>query len=127
MTDRSLLDDALLERIRARAAAYDHDNEFFTEDLAELTEAGYLRALVPESLGGAGLSLREVAREQQRLAAAAPATALGVNMHLVWTGVAKALHDRGLDFLDFVLQGAGAGDVFGFGLHRGRNDLGLLR
>src|SRR3712207_9108620 len=41
---------------------------------------------------------------------------LAVNMHLVWTGVAKAVHDRGLDFLDFVLEEAAAGEVFGFGI-----------
>ncbi len=69
---RTLLSDDLLEQIRGRAAAYDRDNAFFTEDLAALTEAGYLRALVPESFGGAGLTLREVAHEQARLAGAAP-------------------------------------------------------
>jgi len=126
MTDRSLLDADLLARIHARAPGYDRDNAFFTEDLVELTEAGYLRALVPESFGGPGLTLREVAREQQRLAAAAPATALAVNMHLVWTGVAKAVHDRGLDFLDFLLEEAAAGEVFGFGISEGGNDLVLF-
>ena len=90
-----LLSDELLERIRSRAAAYDRENAFFTEDLAELTEAGYLRALVPQGLGGLGLTLEQATREQIRLASAAPATALAVNMHLVWTGVAKSLHDRG--------------------------------
>ncbi|THG28734.1 acyl-CoA dehydrogenase family protein [Naasia lichenicola] len=126
MTVRSLLTDDLLARIHARAAGYDRDNAFFTEDLAELTEAGYLAALVPEEFGGAGLSLREVVREQQRLAAAAPATALGVNMHLVWTGVAKAMHERGLDFLDTVLTEAGAGEVFGFAISEAGNDLVLF-
>ncbi|WP_210506063.1 acyl-CoA dehydrogenase family protein [Naasia sp. SYSU D00057] len=126
MTDRSLLDAELLARIHARAPGYDRANAFFTEDLAELTEAGYLRALVPESFGGSGLTLREIAREQQRLAAAAPATALAVNMHLVWTGVAKVVHDRGLDFLDFLLEEAAAGEVFGFGISEAGNDLVLF-
>src|SRR4051812_34075257 len=126
MSDRSLLDAGLLERISSRAAGYDRDNAFFTEDLAELTAAGYLRALVPESFGGVGLTLRETAREQQRLAAAAPAPAPGVNMHLVWTGVAKAMHDRGLGFLDFVLEEAAAGGGFGFGISEGGNDLVLF-
>ena len=126
MTDRSLLSDDLLARIHSRAAGYDRDNAFFTEDLAELQEAGYLTALVPEAFGGAGLSLREVVREQQRLAAAAPATALGVNMHLVWTGVAKSMHERGLDFLDTVLSEAGSGEVFGFAISEAGNDLVLF-
>ncbi|MFD1713924.1 acyl-CoA dehydrogenase family protein [Amnibacterium flavum] len=123
---RQVLSDELLERIHSRAPGYDRDNAFFAEDLEELQAAGYLRALVPTEFGGLGLSLREVAREQQRLAAAAPATALGINMHLVWTGVAKAMHDRGLDFLDFVLEEAGAGEVFGFAISEAGNDLVLF-
>jgi Acyl-CoA dehydrogenases len=125
VTARILTDD-LLESIRSRAPGYDRDNVFFTEDLADLTAAGYLRALVPEEFGGLGLGLKDVAREQVRLAAAAPATALAVNMHLVWTGVAKVLHDRGDVSLDFVLREAGAGEVFGFGLSEGGNDLVLF-
>lgn len=116
----------LLERIHSRAAAYDRDNSFFTEDLAELKAAGYLSALVPTELGGQGLSLREVAHEQSALAAAAPATALAVNMHLVWTGVAKTLRDRGDDSLEFVLTEAAAGEVFAFAISEAGNDLVLF-
>ncbi len=130
MTDTSptapLLSDELLERIRFRATGYDRENAFFTEDLAELTEAGYLRALVPHEFGGLGLTLEQATREQIRLASAAPATALAVNMHLVWTGVAKSLHDRGDSSLDFVLEEAGAGEVFGFGVSEPGNDLVLF-
>lgn len=122
----SILSDELLERIRSRAAGYDERNAFFQEDFDELVETGYLRAFVPSVHGGQGLSLAEVAREQQRLAAAAPATALAVNMHLVWTGVAKALRDRGDDSLDFVLKEAGEGQVFGFGISEAGNDLMLF-
>ena len=121
-----VLSDRLLERIRSRAAGYDRDNAFLAEDLAELTDAGYLRALVPAELGGLGLSLRDVAREQVRLASAAPATALAVNMHLVWTSVAKVMQDRGDDSLEFVQREAGAGEVFGFGISEGGNDLVLF-
>jgi len=121
-----LLTDDLLERIRSRAAGYDAANSFFLEDFEELTRVGYLKALVPAEHGGLGLSLRQVAREQARLAGAAPATALAVNMHLVWTGVAKTLSDRGDDSLDFLLQEAGAGEVFAFGLSEAGNDLVLF-
>lgn len=121
-----LLTDGLLERIRSRAAGYDAANSFFLEDFEELTRVGYLKALVPVEHGGLGLSLRQVAREQVRLAGAAPATALAVNMHLVWTGVAKVLSDRGDDSLDFLLQEAGAGEVFAFGLSEAGNDLVLF-
>lgn len=121
-----LLSDDLLERIRSRAAGYDERNTFFTEDLTELVGAGYLRALVPTEHGGLGLGLRQVAREQQRLAAAAPATALAVNMHLVWTAVAKVLADRGDDTLAFLQQEAAAGEIFGFGVSEPGNDLVLF-
>ena len=39
----------------------------------------------------AGCSLAEVVREQRRLGSYAPATALAINMHLYWTGVAADL------------------------------------
>ncbi|GAA3650175.1 acyl-CoA dehydrogenase family protein [Microbacterium marinilacus] len=121
-----ILTDALIERIRSRAAAVDADNVFPEQDLAELRDAGYLRVLVPEDRGGLGLSLADVSRLQQRLAEASPATALAINMHLVWTGVAKVMRDRGIDDLRFVQEGAAAGEVFAFGISEAGNDLVLF-
>ncbi|SCY32670.1 Acyl-CoA dehydrogenase [Microbacterium sp. LKL04] len=120
------LPDDLLARIRSRAAAVDADNRFPDEDLAELRDAGYLAILVPTELGGAGLGLREASVLQQRLAGAAPATALAINMHLVWTGVAKVMSDRGDDALRFVQEGAVRGEVFAFGISEAGNDLVLF-
>lgn len=120
------LPDDLLARIRERAVVHDRENTFPHDDLDELREAGYLGILVPSELGGAGLSLAEASLLQQRLAGAAPATALAVNMHLVWTGVAKVLSDRGLDDLAFVQRGAAAGEVFAFGISEAGNDLVLF-
>ncbi len=111
----STLTPDLLARIRERAAGYDRDNVFFTEDLDELRAAGYL----------APRSLLETARDQRLLAAHAPATALGVNMHLVWVGVARVLHDRGDTSLDWVLRDAEAGELFAFGNSEPGNDLVL--
>ena len=111
----SVLTPELLHRIRSRAAGYDLDNAFFSEDLDELRAAGYL----------APRSLLETARDQRLLAAYAPATALGVNMHLVWVGVARVLHDRGDDSLDWVLRDAEAGELFAFGNSEAGNDLVL--
>ncbi|MBN9196864.1 MAG: acyl-CoA/acyl-ACP dehydrogenase [Microbacterium sp.] len=121
-----VLPDDLLERFRERAAVHDRENTFPDDDLAELKDAGYLAILVPTELGGAGLGLAEASVLQQRLATAAPATALAVNMHLVWTGVAKVLADRGLDALRFVQEGAAAGEVFAFGISEAGNDLVLF-
>lgn len=122
MTPESILPEALLERFRQRAPDYDKRNAFFHEDLMELTEAGYLKAFVPDSDGGLGLGLEAVAGLQRRLATAAPATALAVNMHLVWTGVAQVLAARGDDSLAFVLREAGQGEIFGFGNSEAGND-----
>ncbi|MEE6294481.1 acyl-CoA dehydrogenase family protein [Georgenia wangjunii] len=122
----TILSDDLLERIRGRAAGYDRDNSFFTEDLEDLVAAGYLTAMVPTELGGAGLSLEEMTREQMRLAGASPATALAVNMHHVWVSVARHVHDRGDASTDFVLTEAAAGEIFAFGVSEAGNDLVLF-
>lgn len=112
----SVLTLELLERIRSRAAGYDRDNAFFAEDLEELKAAGYL----------APRSLLETALDQRLLAAYAPATALGINMHLVWTGVARVLSERGDHSLDWVLADAAAGELFAFGNSEAGNDLVLF-
>lgn len=122
MSPEDVLPDALLERIRGRAAGYDRDNAFFHEDLTELAAAGYLKIFVPASDGGLGLGLQAAAQLQRRLATAAPATALAINMHLVWTGVAHVLAARGDTSLDFVLREAGQGEIFAFGNSEAGND-----
>lgn len=119
---QKVLPDDLLERIRGRAAGYDRDNAFFHEDLEELAAAGYLKIFVPASDGGLGLRLAAAAQLQRRLATAAPATALAVNMHLVWTGVAHVLAARGDSSLDFVLKEAAQGEIFAFGNSEAGND-----
>ena len=108
----TVLTQELLDRIRSRAAGYDAANAFFTEDLDELREAGYL----------APRSLLETAKDQRMLAAYAPATALGINMHLVWTGVARVLHERGDNSLDWILEEAASGELFAFGNSEQGND-----
>lgn len=122
MDAEQLLPDDLLERIRGRAAGYDERNGFFSEDLTELVAAGYLKLFVPVSDGGSGLGLEAAAKCQRRLATAAPATALAVNMHLVWTGVARVLADRGDASLGFVLREAAGGEIFAFGNSEAGND-----
>lgn len=116
----------MLERFRERAPRYDAENAFFAEDLAELQAAGYLAAPVPAERGGSGLGLEALIAAQRRLAAHAPATALGVNMHLVWVQVARFLHDRGDARLDWVLDEAAAGEVFAFGISEAGNEAVLL-
>ncbi|TFB93971.1 acyl-CoA dehydrogenase [Cryobacterium sp. TMT1-3] len=124
--NKPLLSAQLLAGIRSRAAEYDRDNAFCTEDLAELVAAGYLRALVPTRFGGLGRTLAQTVRDQTLLAAHAPATALAVNMHLIWTAVAASLHAQGDHSLDFLLEEAGQGEIFAFGVSEPGNDLVLF-
>ncbi|WP_042543652.1 acyl-CoA dehydrogenase family protein [Leucobacter komagatae] len=116
------LPEELLERFRERAAVYDRENSFFHEDLAELRDQGYLTLFVPEELGGPGLTLNQVVRLQQRLATAAPGTALAINMHLMCTGVIRAMFERGDHSLDYVFDEAVAGEIFAFGISEPAND-----
>ncbi|MCF2572608.1 acyl-CoA dehydrogenase family protein [Brevibacterium sp. UCMA 11754] len=112
----------VLERFRERAGVYDRENRFFDDDLEELKSLGYLTLFVPDAYGGPGLSLHEVSRLQQRLASAAPATALAINMHLMCTGVVKALNDRGDASLNWVFEETMAGEIFAFGISEPSND-----
>src|SRR5215212_7851359 len=120
------LSDALLERCAQRASDYDRENRFFSEDFEELRQAGYLLLAVPEELGGRGLSLAEICREQRRLAHRAPATALATNMHLYWTGIAADLCRRGDDSLKWLLEEAARGEVFAAGHGEVGNDVPVL-
>lgn len=121
-----ILTEELLSTIRSRAAEHDRENTFFTQDLSDLKAAGYLTALVPKEFGGPGLTLEELTREQMRLAGAAPSTALAINMHHVWLGVAKTVHDRGDSSCDFMFEEAMNGEVFAFGVSEAGNDLVLF-
>ena len=120
------LSDELIARCGDRAAGYDRENRFFTEDFEELRKAGYLTMAVPKELGGHGMSLAEVCREQRRLAYRAPATALATNMHLYWTGVAADLRRMGDASLEWMLRDAAAGEVFAAGHGEAGNDLPLF-
>ncbi|MFD5600349.1 acyl-CoA dehydrogenase family protein [Leucobacter sp. NPDC058333] len=119
---KQYLPDELIERFRERAAVVDRENRFFDEDLVELRERGYLELFVPAEFGGPELSLHEVSRLQQRLAGAAPGTALGVNMHLMCTGVVAAMFARGDRSLAHVFEEAAAGEIFAFGISEPAND-----
>jgi alkylation response protein AidB-like acyl-CoA dehydrogenase len=67
------------------------------------------------------------AREQRRLACRAPATALAVNMHRYWMGIASDLRRRGDPSFEWMLREAADGEVFAAGHGEAGNDLpGLL-
>jgi alkylation response protein AidB-like acyl-CoA dehydrogenase len=105
---------------------YDRENRFFTEDFEELREAGYLALAVPQVLGGLGMNLAEVCRQQRRLAYYAPATALAINMHHYWVGTAADLWRSGDKSLEWMLRGAVQGEVFAAGHAEAGNDIPAL-
>ena len=121
-----LLPDSLLDAFRERAVVHDRENTFPEDDLADLRERGYLRLLVPTELGGLGGSLLEATRIQRRLAQAAPATALSMNMHLVVTGAALHAHRLGVPEVRTILEDAAAGTLFAFGISEPGNDAMLF-
>ncbi len=123
---RELLSDDMLARFDERAPVYDRENRFFDEDFEELRSSGFLLAAVPTELGGSGLKLDEYSALMRRLAYVAPATALAVNMHVYWTGVAADLLRAGDESCRFILEKAAAGEVF-CALHgEAGNDIPLL-
>jgi alkylation response protein AidB-like acyl-CoA dehydrogenase len=81
---------------------------------------------IPRELGGLGMSLAEVCREQRRLAYRAPATALATNMHLYWMGVAADLYRLGDTSLTWMLEDGANGEVFAAGHGEPGNDLPVL-
>jgi alkylation response protein AidB-like acyl-CoA dehydrogenase len=109
---RDLLTDEMLARFDERAPIYDRENAFFTEDFEELRESGYLTCAVPEEFGGAGVGLDEYSKLATRLGYVAPATALALNMHIYWTGVAADLLKQGDTSLRWILEKAAEGEVF---------------
>jgi alkylation response protein AidB-like acyl-CoA dehydrogenase len=121
-----VMSEALYKRCAERAPLYDRENRFFAEDFEELRLAGYLLMPIPSELGGWGMTLPEVCREQRRLAYFAPATALGLNMHLYWMGVAADLRRAGDKSLEWMLRQAAAGEVFAAGHAESGNDIPVL-
>jgi alkylation response protein AidB-like acyl-CoA dehydrogenase len=121
-----VLTDDILDTCASRAAGYDRDNRFCMEDFEQLRDAGYLTLAVPTELGGLGADLAGVCREQRRLAYRSPATALCVNMHLYWTGLAADLWRSGDRSLQWLLEEAVSGEIFAAGHGEAGNDLPVL-
>ena len=126
-TETQVLPQDILDRCLERAPGYDQNNSFFTEDFEELKSAGYLNAAVPKELGGLGLTLAEVVQHQRRLAYYAGPTALAVNMHFYWTGLAADVWRSGDKSLEWMLtETVNNGAVFAAGHAESGNDLPLL-
>src|SRR5262245_16118473 len=112
---KDVLTPEMLARFDERAPQYDRDNRFFTEDFEELRGSGYLDIALPEEFGGAGMRLRDVVELQKQLAYVAPATAVAVNMHVYWTGLAADLWRAGDKSCEFLLRQAADGKILAAG------------
>lgn len=116
------LNEDILHRIHNRAAKYDKENAFPHEDYQDLKDAGYYKAFVPKEYGGHGLSLKEITHEQTRLAKAAPATALGINMHQIIVGLGRYLVEKGNNRGEQILKDAADGKLLSFAISEPAND-----
>src|SRR5213082_2718249 len=126
LSQENVLSEEMLSRFESRVATYDRENRFFDQDFEELRAAKYLILPVPKEFGGAGLNLAEMCRQQRRLAYYAPATALAVNMHVYWLGIAADLWRRGDTSLEWMLRDAAAGEIFAAGHAESGNDIPVL-
>ncbi|MBT3941894.1 MAG: acyl-CoA/acyl-ACP dehydrogenase [Chloroflexi bacterium] len=95
MSDVVKIAEMLAEEFRERAAQIDAEGRFPTENYDRMREVGYLKALVPEELGGLGATIDEMARAQQALARGCASTALAVNMHQFQIGAAADAYRAG--------------------------------
>jgi len=118
--------EEIFERCGERAALYDANNLFFQDDFEELKEAGYLLMSVPEEYGGYGMKMSETMALTRKLAYHAAPTALGLNMHVYWTGLISDLRRSGDTSLDWVLEEAGKGKVLAAGHGESGNDSPML-
>jgi alkylation response protein AidB-like acyl-CoA dehydrogenase len=119
----TFITDDMLNRFRERAPIYDRENRFFQEDWDEVKASGFLTCLVPTEFGGAGWDLATYVKEIQRMAEYAPATALAVNMHSYWIGIAAEMRRLGDPSLEWLLKEAAAGEIFAAGHAESGNDL----
>jgi alkylation response protein AidB-like acyl-CoA dehydrogenase len=120
-----VLTDELLDGIAERADGYDRAGQFFSEDFAALRDIGYYRAPVPLALGGAGLTLGELAAAHRRIAYRSASTALASGMHLFWVGAAVDRVRAGDTRPEWILEAAAAGEIFAAGHSERGNDLAL--
>jgi alkylation response protein AidB-like acyl-CoA dehydrogenase len=126
MFDSPVLTQSVLDGCWKRAPIYDRENRFFQEDFDELKAAGYLRLAVPKELGGLGLTFAEACQHQRHLGYYSAPTALGLNMHQYWVGVAADLWRAGDRSLEWLLKDTANGAVLAAGHAESGNDVPLL-
>ena len=71
----------IADRIAGQCERHDAEDSFVEEGFAELTDAGFFKALVPVELGGEGASVSEISDALRTLGATCGSTALAAAMH----------------------------------------------
>jgi len=89
--DRLQLARMLAERFHERAEQIDREGSFPYDNIAELRESGYTSLTVPRVYGGQEISLYEMVRLQETLAAGDGSTALSIGWHV---GTMKNLGEK---------------------------------
>ncbi len=117
-----MFQENILKQIKEKAAYYDKNNLFPIEDYQLLKDSGYYKAMVPKSLGGLGLSLKEICAYQTILSKNAPATALGINMHQIIVGVGKHLLKFNNQKGEKILKDAADNKLIAFAISEPSND-----
>ncbi len=73
--------EAILPALRDAAATVDRSGEFCSDHVATLSDAGLLGLIIPESYGGLGGGLRDLAATTFAMGSACPSTALAYFFH----------------------------------------------
>ena len=99
LTDLATMEQRIkqLEKVVApfavRAKKHDEDRTFPFENYQDLKEIGYQALTIPKKYGGAGISLYELIRLQEVIAASDGSTALSIGWHM---GITKHLGENGI-------------------------------
>ncbi len=76
-----LLTHQLSQRFAGRAELYDREGSFVAQNYQDLKNQGMFKALIPQDLGGLGLSFSEMCEVLSVLGASCGSTALSLSMH----------------------------------------------
>ena len=99
--------DELGEQLAKNGSAHDRNDTFVADNYKLLKKNGYLSAMVPESLGGGGVTFKEMCAILVKIAHYCPSTSLALSMHqhLLATNIWKYKHqDTGVEFLKQVVD-----------------------
>ncbi len=90
--------------LAANAADYDREGRWAAESFDHVRDAGLLAIGVPEELGGAGATIRQIAQVQRTLARSCGSTALASSMHQHVTAFTAWRYRRGLPGAEATLR-----------------------